>query len=169
MAYRNMVGDFESPIKTQNSPSEDQGSGFRRYERTRDYYLTKESNPEQKKIINLLEKNDCVSVQGPPGTGKSHTIANLIGHLLAKGKSVLVSSYRSKTLEVINEHMAESIKPLCVSILDNQKKNKDQLQKSVNYLERLTIRYKASSLKEEIKKLKSEREKIIAKVERSRV
>ena len=163
MAYRNMVGHFESPSKTHHSPSEDQGSDFRKYERIRDYYLTKESNPEQKKIINLLEKNDCVSVQGPPGTAKSHTIANLIGHLLAKGKSVLVSSYRSKTLEVINDHMAESIKPLCVSILDNQK-NKDQMQKSVNYLERLTIHYKASSLTEEIKKLKSERKKIIAKV-----
>ncbi len=40
-------------------------------------------------------------VQGPPGTGKTHTIANLIGHLLAQGKSVLVTSEKPKALLVM--------------------------------------------------------------------
>ncbi|MCI5168053.1 MAG: hypothetical protein D3903_18695, partial [Candidatus Electrothrix sp. GM3_4] len=46
------------------------------------------SNQEQRRIVRKLKGNNGVLVQGPPGTGKSHTIANLICHLLAQGKRV---------------------------------------------------------------------------------
>jgi len=52
--------------------------------------LSKPANPEQIRIAQQLELHGGVLVQGPPGTGKTHTIGNLIGHLLAQGKSVLV-------------------------------------------------------------------------------
>ena len=52
--------------------------------------LSKPANPEQLQIAKRLESYGAVLVQGPPGTGKTHTIGNLIGHLLAQGKSVLV-------------------------------------------------------------------------------
>ncbi|MGZ6072186.1 MAG: AAA domain-containing protein, partial [Myxococcaceae bacterium] len=55
-----------------------------------DVLLSKPANPEQIRIAVRLERQGCVLVQGPPGTGKTHTIANLIGHLLAQGQSVLV-------------------------------------------------------------------------------
>jgi hypothetical protein len=54
--------------------------------------LSKPANAEQVEIARRLERYGAVLVQGPPGTGKTHTIANLLGHLLAQGKSVLVTS-----------------------------------------------------------------------------
>ncbi|HVB59731.1 MAG TPA: AAA domain-containing protein, partial [Ktedonobacteraceae bacterium] len=54
--------------------------------------LSKPANAEQLEIAKILERKGAVLVQGPPGTGKTHTIANLIGHLLSQGKSVLVTS-----------------------------------------------------------------------------
>src|SRR6266851_2263888 len=55
--------------------------------------LSKPANPEQIRIAQQLEEHGGVLVQGPPGTGKTHTIGNLVGHLLAQGKSVLVTSH----------------------------------------------------------------------------
>ncbi len=106
VAYQNMVGSFEEP---KMSSLNGNGSTPQLPKSKKSYFLTKEYNIEQKKIINLLEATGCVSVQGPPGTGKSHTIANLVGHLLAKGQSVLISAHRSKALEVIRDQVVESI------------------------------------------------------------
>src|SRR5690606_35372940 len=60
--------------------------------------FSKEANAEQVEIARRLERYKAVLVQGPPGTGKTHTIANLIGHLLAQGKSILVTSHTAKAL-----------------------------------------------------------------------
>ena len=56
-------------------------------------------NDEQEEIARKISKEFGVVVQGPPGTGKSHTIANLICHLLAHGKRVLVTSEKGKALK----------------------------------------------------------------------
>ena len=48
-----------------------------------DLLMTMPSNPEQERVAKRLEESSSVLVQGPPGTGKTHTIANLLGHLLA--------------------------------------------------------------------------------------
>jgi very-short-patch-repair endonuclease len=86
--------------------------------------LSKPANAEQLEIARRLERNNAVLVQGPPGTGKTHTIANLIGHLLAQGKSVLVTSEKPKALRVLREKVVEPLQPLCVSILeDDSRKN----------------------------------------------
>ena len=58
--------------------------------------LSKLANKEQLEIAQQLARRDCVLVQGPPGTGKTHTIANLLGHLLAQGKRVLVTAHTPK-------------------------------------------------------------------------
>jgi hypothetical protein len=50
------------------------------------------TNDEQLTIIRRLCGHSGVLVQGPPGTGKSHTIVNLVSHLLACGQRVLVTS-----------------------------------------------------------------------------
>ncbi|MFG1503693.1 AAA domain-containing protein [Halobacteriovorax sp. ZH5_bin.2] len=165
VAYQNMVGYFEQsedlPPALPGS-SEESNSLCTGFEvKKRDYYLTKEYNSEQKKIINLLEDSGCVSVQGPPGTGKSHTIANLVGHLLARGESVLVSSHRSKALEVIRDQVVDDIRPLCVSILDNQTSNKEQLQKAVNFLEELLSKNDSDQIAREIDELKGKRDILI--------
>jgi superfamily I DNA and/or RNA helicase/very-short-patch-repair endonuclease len=168
MAYQNMVGHFEEDkFLPPELPSSDMSiqSNKTSLPKKRDYFLTKEYNTEQKKIINLLEDNGCVSVQGPPGTGKSHTIANLIGHLLAKGQSVLVSSQRSKALEVIRDQVVEDIRSLCVSILDNQTNNKDELQKAVNFLEELLSKNDIEQVSREVDELTGKRETLIEEIE----
>lgn len=57
-----------------------------------DILLSLPANHEQLEIARRIERSNAVLVQGPPGTGKTHTIANLMGHFLAEGKSVLVST-----------------------------------------------------------------------------
>ena len=74
--------------------------------------MTKPSNAEQADVVRRLESNTGVLVQGPPGTGKSHTIGNIVGHYLAHGRSVLVTSHTSKALDVLREHIVPALRPL---------------------------------------------------------
>ena len=60
--------------------------------------FTKEANKEQLEVAERIANYDTVLVQGPPGTGKTHTIANLLGDILARGKTVLVASQTKKKL-----------------------------------------------------------------------
>lgn len=87
--------------------------------------LSKAANAEQLEIARKLEREGAVLVQGPPGTGKTHTIANLIGHLLAQGKSVLVTSHTAKALTVLKKQVVEPLQPLCVSVLNDSSSNKE--------------------------------------------
>lgn len=101
--------------------------------------LSKPANPEQIRIAVRLEREGCVLVQGPPGTGKTHTIANLIGHLLAQGQSVLVTSHTTKALRVLRDHVVEKLRPLTVSVLESDIDSRNQLESSVStIIERLT-------------------------------
>ena len=70
-------------------------------------------------------------VQGPPGTGKTHTIANLLGHLLAQGKRVLVTAHTPKALRVLRQKVVKPLQPLCLSVLHNDKHSQEELQASV--------------------------------------
>ncbi|MBF6561234.1 MAG: AAA family ATPase [Candidatus Binataceae bacterium] len=81
-----------------------------------DILFSKEANAEQLEIAQRLERYGSVLVQGPPGTGKTHTIANLLGHLLAEGKSVLVTSHTAKALTVLRDKVVEPLRPLCLSV-----------------------------------------------------
>ncbi len=98
-----------------------------------DILLTLPANNEQLKIIKYLNKYDAVLVQGPPGTGKTHTIANLIGHLLSQGNSVLVTSQTEKALTVLKEKVYKdkniNLQNLCISLLstNSQKKEMDEV------------------------------------------
>ena len=71
--------------------------------------FVKDANSEQINIARQIERNNAVVVQGPPGTGKTHTIANLLGHFLAQGKNVLVTSQTKKALRVLKEKIPKSI------------------------------------------------------------
>lgn len=97
-------------------------------------------NAEQKEIANRLSSNFGLVVQGPPGTGKSHTIANLICHLLAHGKSVLVTSETDRALKVLKKMIPEEISSLCMSVIGNENKDMDSLESSVrNITDNLSI------------------------------
>src|SRR5206468_11878224 len=84
-------------------------------------------------------RHGCVLVQGPPGTGKTHTIANLLGHLLAEGCSVLVTAHTQKALRVLRDQVVEPLRPLCVSVLDGDLESRRQLEGCVHgIVERLS-------------------------------
>ena len=86
-----------------------------------DILLTKPANCEQLAIAREIERNNVVLVQGPPGTGKTHTIANLLGHFLAQGKRVLVTSHTAKALTVLKDKLPREIQPLCVTMIGDRK------------------------------------------------
>ncbi|WP_019878920.1 AAA domain-containing protein [Succinispira mobilis] len=92
----------------------------------RNIFLSKASNKEQLEIARRIETAKAVLVQGPPGTGKTHTIANLIGHFLSQGKTVLVTSQTSKALSVLKEKLPESIQNMCVAVLNENNKDFEQ-------------------------------------------
>jgi hypothetical protein len=93
--------------------------------------LSKPANPEQIRIAQQLEQHGGVLVQGPPGTGKTHTIGNLVGHLLAQGKSVLVTSHTTKALRMVRHHIVPDLRPLCVSVLESDMESRKQLESAV--------------------------------------
>ena len=104
-----------------------------------DVLLGKEANQEQIQIIKRLSHSGSVLVQGPPGTGKTHTIANLIGHQLAQGKSILVTAQTAKALRVLRDKVPDVLRPLCVAVLGSDQDARRQLETSIGSItERLT-------------------------------
>ncbi|MBE7713442.1 MAG: hypothetical protein E7Z87_06840 [Cyanobacteria bacterium SIG26] len=59
----------------------------------------------QERVIKNVEHNKLIAVQGPPGTGKSQTIVNLVAHLIANGKTVLVASRMDKAVDVVADRL----------------------------------------------------------------
>lgn len=86
--------------------------------------FTKPANKEQLLVAKHLERNEAVLVQGPPGTGKTHTIANMIGHLLAEGKRILVTSYSEKALAVVKDQVIPELQTLCISLMQDAESRK---------------------------------------------
>jgi len=94
-------------------------------------YFPLSANEEQLKIVDALKRRSGVLVQGPPGTGKSHTIANLICHLLATGQRVLVTAKTPRALKVLHDKLPDEIKPLCINLLGHGMEERQSLEKSV--------------------------------------
>ncbi len=59
----------------------------------------------QQQVIKNIDNTKFVAVQGPPGTGKSQTIVNLVAHLVANGKTVLVASRMDKAVDVVADRL----------------------------------------------------------------
>ncbi|HZD02459.1 MAG TPA: AAA domain-containing protein [Actinomycetes bacterium] len=97
-------------------------------------YFPLPANEEQARIVERLARHRGVVVQGPPGTGKSHTIANLISHLLAVGKRVLVTSHTARALEVVKDKLPEDVASLCVSMVGDGRRGAGDLERSVQAL-----------------------------------
>ena len=101
---------FEPPLSLgETAPAPHPGS--------QEVYFPLPANREQRRIVEAINRQRGVLVQGPPGTGKSHTIANLVCHLLASGKRVLITAETGRALKVLKEKLPEEMQPLCVSLL----------------------------------------------------
>jgi very-short-patch-repair endonuclease len=101
-------------------------------------YFPLPANEQQQSIANKINSRRGVLVQGPPGTGKSHTITNLVCHLLAQGKKVLVTSHTARALSVLREKFLPDFRDLCVSLLGDDRFALQGLEDSV---QGITTRY----------------------------
>ncbi|PWT86615.1 MAG: hypothetical protein C5B58_01120, partial [Acidobacteria bacterium] len=111
-----------------------------------DILLSKPANPEQIRIARRTEQAGGVLVQGPPGTGKTYTIGNLVGHLLAEGKSVLVTSHTTKALRMVRSQIVSELRSLSVSLLESDLDSHLQLESAVSNIADRLSRTDAKSL-----------------------
>lgn len=109
----------------------------------------KEFNEAQVQIVSKLGDNDGVVVQGPPGTGKTHTIANIICHYLATGRTVLVTSKGEPALSVLQEQIPEELRSLTISLLTNERQGMKQLEKAIQLLSSMVSQTKIRDLRKE--------------------
>jgi hypothetical protein len=147
--------EFADLAETQSNDDFETRDGIQEVNATFDgeVFFPKPSNEEQRRIVEKIRTASGVLVQGPPGTGKSHTIANLICHLLATGKRILVTAKTPRALEVLlgkanrgtnsdNRHarpgnwreeglIPDEIKPLCICLLGAGLEDRRSLESSV--------------------------------------
>jgi hypothetical protein len=117
------------------------------------------TNREQVEAAKCAEAAKITVVGGPPGTGKSHTIVNLITHLVSEGKSVLMTSQKSQALKVIKERLEKlSLEDMAMSMLKGDKSSKQEL---INKIKEINTKGLVSKIqiKEELEKLKQYRSK----------
>ena len=111
-------------VPAQESVDPDQG----------DLFFPKAFNDNQVEIIRRLEKSEGLVVQGPPGTGKTHTIANIICHMLATGRRVLVVSHGETALRVIRDQLPEGVRDLTISITTSEREGLKQVEKAIGLM-----------------------------------
>src|SRR5438874_1258726 len=133
-----------------------------------DILFSKPVNTEQYEIAARLAKSKAVLVQGPPGTGKTHTIANLLGYLLAQGKTVLVTAHTTKALRVLRGQVDEALQPLCLSVLEGDTDSQAQLSRAAQDIANRLSRADAASLRREAGLLREKRRKLLGIAEELR-
>ncbi|MBK8384134.1 MAG: AAA family ATPase [Candidatus Accumulibacter sp.] len=125
--------------------------------------LAKEANSEQLQIIRRLEHSGSVIVQGPPGTGKTHTIGNLIGHLLAQGKSILVTAQTAKALRVVRDKVPERLRPLAVSVLGSDQDARKHLESAIGSITERLTGDSAEGLLQRARQFESQRQELLSR------
>ena len=117
-------------------------------------YFPLPANDEQKQIAQRIEQEKGILVQGPPGTGKSHAITNLVAHLLAKGRRVLVTSETPRALEVLKKMLPEEIRELCVMWLGSGPQAQTSLEQSVHGITQQKVNWDPENAASKIAELK---------------
>jgi helicase len=128
--------------------------------------LTKPANEEQLAIARAIENVPALVVQGPPGTGKTHTIANLLGHFLAQGNHVLVTSYTPKALNVLKDKLPKNIQSLCISLTDS---SRTDMEKSVQGICEYVSNHDEEELHNTVERLKKRREVLLDELQKKRL
>lgn len=121
-----------------------------------DLYFPLAANEEQKEIARRLSSNYGLTVQGPPGTGKTHTIANIVSHLLAHGKKILITSQKENPLKVLKDKIPEEIRDLCVPVLGGGRDSLREIEKSIRTISEKLGNVSIEKLESEIAHSKSE-------------
>lgn len=93
------------------------------------------ANAEQVRIASQLARSRGVTVQGPPGTGKSHTIVNLVSHLVAQGKRVLVTAEKEQALSVLRDKIPEELRDLSLAVLESTPTAMEELRSAAQSMQ----------------------------------
>lgn len=127
-------------------------------------FFPKPSNDEQRRIVDKMRAASGVLVQGPPGTGKSHTIANLICHLLATGQRTLITAKTPRALQVLEGLVPDELRPLCINLLGSGLEERRSLESSVGGILRKNEEWnddrakrERTELEERLRKLREEK------------
>jgi len=130
-------------------------------------FFPKPSNEEQHRIVDALRGARGVLVQGPPGTGKSHTIANLVCHLLATGQRALVTAKTPRALQVLEGLLPQELRPLCINLLGDGLEEKHSLESSVGGILRKNeewneprVAKERESLEQKLRELREEKARV---------
>ncbi|HYQ39984.1 MAG TPA: DUF4011 domain-containing protein, partial [Pseudomonas sp.] len=79
-------------------------------------------------VVAAAEGRNFVMI-GPPGTGKSQTIANMIAHNLALGRTVLFVAEKSAALEVVYRRLREhGLGEFCLELHSNKARKLDVIR-----------------------------------------
>ena len=146
---------FRSLFSGQSSSSTHSGDGTPPLPPIQDNvepYFPLPSNQEQRKIIDEHEKHPIIVVQGPPGTGKTHSIANVVSHLLASGKKILVTSEKDRALDVLKSKLPLEIQNLCVEILGRDSSAFAKQKQCIESINSEKHDYNAEAQKKQIQK-----------------
>lgn len=142
-------------------------SESQKFEFNGEVFFPKPSNDEQRRIIDKIKASNGVLVQGPPGTGKSHTIANLVCHLLATGQRTLITAKTPRALHVLEGLLPEELRPLCINLLGSGLEERRSLESSVGGILRKNevwneerAKNECNELSEKLKTLREEKAKI---------
>ena len=95
-------------------------------------FFPKPWNEKQRLIAEKMRTSNGILVQGPPGTGKSHTIANLICHLLATGQRTLITAKTPRALQVLEKLVPKELHPLSINLLGGGPDERKSLESSVS-------------------------------------
>lgn len=130
-------------------------------------FFPKPSNDEQRRIVEKIRSASGVLVQGPPGTGKSHTIANLICHLLATGQRTLITAKTPRALQVLEGLVPDDLRPLCINLLGSGVEERHSLESSVGGILRKNeewnedhAKQERTELEERLRKLREEQAQV---------
>ena len=169
-----ILGDFDSPasfdsnVDREFSIDDTEADWFEPKElplEDEDILLPKPANREQMQIVRQIERSPAVLVQGPPGTGKTHTIANLLSHFLAEGKTVLVTSHTTKALNVLKDKVPKDIQALCVAVLGD---NQADMEESVNAINEYTAIHSYEEQRTVAERIRARRHDTLAALQQAR-
>ncbi|KFU75303.1 Protein of unknown function [Amycolatopsis lurida] len=121
------------------------------------------TNDEQERVIELLKREIGVVVQGPPGTGKTHTIANLVSALLARGMRVLVTSQKDQALKVLRDKIPTDLRSLCVLLAGGSKDAAKELERGIDALSTAIGSTETAGLPRRAQQLAEERHNLLAR------
>lgn len=156
------------PKDGRESPNEPEGTNAKF---DGEVFFPKPSNDEQRRIVDKIRATSGVLVQGPPGTGKSHTIANLICHLLATGQRTLITAKTPRALQVLEGLVPVELRPLCINLLGSGLEERRSLESSVGGILRKNEEWtedrakcEREELEERLRKFREEKTKVSRRI-----